>query len=83
MSDTYFLLLSVRRIAGTIIVFVLSLSLGLASALEPNIFANQDATWAQALIVSGCFFLFLVIRYGILRFRKELYNSVSYIYIDR
>ena len=72
----YFFLHAVRRIPATILICVLSGTMGLASALDNEIFVNQDAVWAQALIASGCMLLFLVIRYGILKFRSRLYNSV-------
>ena len=46
---------------------------GTASAVDPNILVNQDTVWAYALILSGCFMLFIVLRYGPLKFRRELY----------
>ena len=66
----------VRRYIAVIAVGLLSFSIGLASALDINIFVNQDAVWAHALIVSGCFLIFLVARYGALKFRRVLYNEV-------
>ena len=66
----------VRRIPGTIIIGILSASIGLASALSNDIFANQDAVWSHGLIMSGCFLIFLVIRFGIFKFRKQLVNDV-------
>ena len=51
--------------------------LGVGSALSSTVFVNQDAVWAQAQIVSGCLLIFMVVRYGILRFRRNLYNNVS------
>ena len=47
--------------------------LGTASAVDATILVNQDAVWAYAMILSGCFLLFLVWRYGVLKFRKNLY----------
>ena len=49
--------------------------LGTASAVDATILVNQDAVWAYAMILSGCFLLFLVLRYGVLKFRKKLYND--------
>lgn len=80
----FFLILSslslsmiVSRIFATIIVFLLSFNIGLASALSNEVFANQDAVWSQGLIVSGCLLIFLVVRYGILKFRRDVVNNVS------
>lgn len=56
---------------------MLSFSIGLASALSNTIFANQDAVWSQGLIVCGSLLIFLVVRYGILKFRRECVNEVS------
>ncbi len=74
MSFSYLL---VKRIPSAIVICFVSGSMGLVSALSNDVFVNQDAAWAQALILCGCLFLFLVIRYGILKFRRELYNDVS------
>ena len=49
--------------------------LGVASAIDNTILINQDTVWAYAQILSGCLLLFLVFRYGVLRFRENLYNS--------
>ena len=67
---------SVRRIPAVVVIGALSFTIGLASALDVNIFVNQDAVWAHALILSGCFLIFLVIRYNPLKFRKNIYNNV-------
>lgn len=72
------LLPPVRRIVATVIIFFISFSVGLASALDSDIFVNQDAVWSQALILSGCILIFLVIYFGIRKFRRDLYNSVSH-----
>jgi hypothetical protein len=49
--------------------------LGTASAVDATILVNQDSVWAYAMILSGCFLLFLVLRYGVLKFRRKLYNE--------
>ena len=70
---------TVRRYVAVIAVGLLSFTIGLASALDVNIFVNQDAVWAHALILSGCFLIFLVARYGALKFRRVIYNEVQII----
>ncbi len=58
--------------------------LGLPSALIilpingtplPVFLDNQDFVWGLGLIVSGVFLYFLVVKYGITRFRKNIINS--------
>ena len=66
----------VRRYIAVLTVGLLSFSIGLGSALNVDIFVNQDAVWAHALIIGGCFLFFLVFRYGVLKFRRVLYNEV-------
>lgn len=65
----------VRRIPATILVGVVMFCIGLASALDINILVNQDTVWAYAMILSGCLLIFMVLRYGPLRFRKTLFNE--------
>ncbi len=65
----------VRRIPATVIVCACMFLIGSASALDANVLVNQDSVWGYALIVSGCFFLFLVIRYGALKLRRDLFTN--------
>ena len=58
------------------LVGVFMFSVGLASAMDLDVLVNQDGVWAYGMIISGCILVFLVWRYGILRFRKKLYNEV-------
>src|SRR5690606_21578901 len=46
--------------------------LGVPSALDLDVFANQDFVWGVALIISGAFVAFTVARYGVARLRDEL-----------
>lgn len=48
---------------------------GTASALDSSVLVNQDTVWGYALILSGCFMLFMVIRYGPLKFRRDLFTN--------
>ncbi len=50
--------------------------LGLPSALSTTVLANQDFVWGVALIISGAFVAFAVIRYGAARFRTEAIAQV-------
>ncbi len=57
------------------LVGVAMFSLGVASAVDTKVLVNQDSVWAYAMILSGVFLLFLVMRYGPLKFRRNLYNN--------
>ncbi|MEP0545859.1 MAG: sodium-dependent transporter [Rhodothermales bacterium] len=46
--------------------------LGVPSALNLTFFANQDFVWGVALMISGAFVAFAVIRYGASRLRHDL-----------
>jgi NSS family neurotransmitter:Na+ symporter len=46
-------------------------ALGIPSAINLEFFANQDFVWGVALMISGAFIAFAVIRYGAAQFRKE------------
>ena len=45
--------------------------MGVPSAMNLNIFANQDFVWGVGLLISGAFVAFAVIRYGVQQFRRE------------
>jgi NSS family neurotransmitter:Na+ symporter len=47
-------------------------TLGVPSALNLDIFANQDFVWGVALIISGAFVAFAVLRHGAARLREEI-----------
>ena len=46
-------------------------TLGIPSAINLQFFANQDFVWGVALMISGAFIAFAVIRQGASRFRTE------------
>ncbi len=46
--------------------------LGVPSALNLTFFANQDFVWGVALMISGAFIAFAVVRHGAARLRNEL-----------
>jgi NSS family neurotransmitter:Na+ symporter len=46
-------------------------TLGIPSAINLEFFANQDFVWGVALIISGAFIAFAVIRHGASRLRQE------------
>jgi NSS family neurotransmitter:Na+ symporter len=51
--------------------------LGAPSALNQQIFLNQDFVWSVGLMLSGGFFAFAAIRYGVRRFREEFIDTAD------
>ena len=49
--------------------------LGVPSALSMAFFDNQDWVWGVGLMLSGLFFAFATIRYGVSRFREQFINT--------
>jgi NSS family neurotransmitter:Na+ symporter len=50
---------------------------GMPSALSMEFFQNQDWVWGVGLMLSGLFFAFGVLRYGVDRFRRHLVNRAD------
>lgn len=63
------------RRAAIAMVGTFGFGLGIPSALSMTVFDNQDWVWGVGLMVSGLFFAFAAIRYGVTRFREELINT--------
>ena len=51
------------------------LLLGVPSALRIGFFQNQDWVWGVGLMLSGLFFAFAVLRYGVTRWRETFINT--------
>ncbi|MFO7866835.1 MAG: sodium-dependent transporter [Candidatus Aminicenantes bacterium] len=51
--------------------------LGLPSALSLGFFNNQDFVWGLGLMVSGFFFIFLVLKTGPRKFRQEIISNAD------
>ena len=49
--------------------------LGIPSALRIGIFQNQDWVWGVGLMLSGFFFAFAVIKYGVTKWRETFINT--------
>ena len=48
---------------------------GIPSACALSFFTNQDWVWGVGLLISGSFFAYAAIRYGVDRFRREHLNA--------
>ncbi|MEJ2539208.1 MAG: sodium-dependent transporter [Gemmatimonadota bacterium] len=53
---------------------VACLVLGSPSALSMGVFGNQDWVWGVGLMLSGAFFAFAVLRYGVTEWRETFIN---------
>jgi NSS family neurotransmitter:Na+ symporter len=66
--------LGVPRGSAIAIVGVCGLLVGAPSALNMAVFANQDWVWGVGLMLSGFFFAFAVLRYGVTEWRETFIN---------
>ncbi|MEX0912280.1 MAG: sodium-dependent transporter [Gemmatimonadota bacterium] len=51
--------------------------LGVPSALNMSVFDNQDFVWGVGLMLSGFFFAFAVVRFGVRQFRERFINTAA------
>ncbi len=49
--------------------------LGIPSALKIGVFQNQDWVWGVGLMLSGFFFAFAVLKYGVTKWRKQFIDT--------
>ena len=69
--------LGLSRNTAVISVAGLGFALGIPSAVNLSIFENQDFVWGVALMISGAFVAFSVVRYGTTAFRLEAVDNVE------
>ena len=60
------------RKKAVVIVGICCFVLGFPSAISMGFFNNQDWVWAMGLVVSGSFFLMLVLKVGPRKIREEM-----------
>lgn len=56
---------------------VVGFLMGIPSAVNLDVFANQDFVWGVGLIISGALVAYAVIRYGVRRFREEEVDATT------
>ena len=77
MASRLLMDLGVERGRAIGIVGTAGLLMGIPSAMKLEIFQNQDWVWGVALMVSGFFFAFAVLKYGVTKFREEFINQAG------
>jgi len=63
------------RLMAILFIVTISYLLGIPSAINLNILTNQDFVWGLALLLSGGFFAFVVIRFNARRLREQILNA--------
>ena len=67
--------LGLPRAKAILIVGASGFLFGVPSALELGFFQNQDFVWGVGLMLSGFFFAFAVLRYGVTKWREKFINT--------
>ncbi len=77
LTTRTFIDFGLKRKKAVMIVGITGFLFGLPSAMDINIFTNQDWVWGVGLIISGAFVAFSIVRYGVDNFRRNLINGES------
>lgn len=77
LSSKTFIDMGSSRLKSTIWICFAGFVFGVPSAMNLNVFANQDFVWGLGLLISGAFISFVVIKSGATRFRVEYVNANS------
>lgn len=77
MASRLLMDLGVDRSRAIAIVGTAGLLLGIPSALKIEVFQNQDWVWGVGLMLSGFFFAFAVLKYGVTKFRETFINQAG------
>jgi len=75
LSTRIFVDMGVSRTKAASGVAIVGFLIGVPSAINLDFFANQDFVWGLALMISGAFIAFTVIKYGLPAFRNQLVNT--------
>jgi NSS family neurotransmitter:Na+ symporter len=67
--------LGLERGRAIAIVGMAGIGFGIPSALQIEFFRNQDWVWGVGLMLSGFFFAFAVLRYGVTEWRETFINT--------
>ncbi len=69
--------LGLSRGRAIAIVGIAGILMGVPSALSMDVFANQDFVWGVGLMLSGFFYAYAILRYGVTRWREEFINTAD------
>jgi neurotransmitter:Na+ symporter, NSS family len=75
MASRVLMDLGLPRSRAILMVGAAGVAFGIPSALNLKFFQNQDWVWGVALMVSGFFFAFAVLRYGVTQWRETFINQ--------
>jgi NSS family neurotransmitter:Na+ symporter len=75
LATKVFVDMGANRKKATIGICLAGFGFGIPSAVNLDIFANQDFVWGIGLMVSGALISYGVIKYGTTKFRNELVNT--------
>lgn len=75
LATRIFMDAGLERKRAILFVGITGFLLGLPSALKIEFLGNQDWVWGLGLILSGMFFTFAAIRYGVDKMRTQLINA--------
>jgi NSS family neurotransmitter:Na+ symporter len=67
--------MGLSRAKSLLIISLATFICGVPSALTISFFKNQDWVWGVGLLVSGIFFAYAAVRYGVDRLRREHINA--------
>src|SRR5690606_35783124 len=75
LSSKMFVDIGVSRKKAAFWICTAGFAFGIPSAMNLNIFANQDFVWGLGLMLSGAMIAFVVIKSGVTEFRLNLINT--------
>lgn len=75
LSTKVFVDIGIKRYKAALWICGIGFLLGLPSAWNLTIFANQDFVWGLGLMLSGACIVFVAIKYSITEFRLKLVNT--------
>lgn len=69
--------LGIPRMFGMPVTVLATFLGGLPSAMLIDVLTNQDFVWGFALVINGIMLMYMVLRFGIRRFRSDVVNNYS------
>jgi NSS family neurotransmitter:Na+ symporter len=75
LSSKMFVDVGVSRKKAATWICIAGFTFGVPSAMNLDVFANQDFVWGLGLMISGAFIAFVVIKSGVTDFRLNLINT--------